>query len=120
MMKTITISALPGYEQWRIAARECLAAGLAPQDIIWQWGESLQDDLFAQHVPDLPKRKLPQQHKVPASALAMFEIALCHSDNTRFALCYRVLWRLVFENKNLFFFSVKKLLSSSKFTRLPL
>ncbi|MFW8591419.1 TIGR03915 family putative DNA repair protein [Glaciecola sp. 2405UD65-10] len=102
-MKTITISAVPGYTEWRTAARECLAAGLAPENIVWQTGESLQDDLFG-HQPAVlqTKQELLQQHKIPSSALAIFEVALCHSDTTRFSLCYRILWRLIFENRNLF------------------
>lgn len=101
-MKAITINTLPGYKEWRAAARECLAAGLEPQNVIWQSGESLQGDLFGQSVSSSPKSESLQQHKIPTSALAIFEIALCHSDNTRFALCYRILWRLIFENRNLF------------------
>ena len=31
----------------------------------------------------------------------MCETALCHTDPNRFSLCYRILWRLVFENKTL-------------------
>lgn len=101
MIKTITINAVPGYKEWRNAARECLAAGLAPENLVWQAGESIQDDLFGQSVSELPQTKVLKQHCIPTSALAIFEVALCHSDNNRFALCYRLLWRLIFENRNL-------------------
>ena len=100
-MKTITITSVPGYDEWRIAARECLAQAIPPENIIWQNSESIQDDLFGDGEQDIAASKPKTQHTIPKSVLILFKYALCHQDASRFALCYRVLWRVIFENKNL-------------------
>lgn len=101
-MRTITISTAPGYKEWRIAARMCLAAGIAPENLIWQSAQTTQEDLFGQPEVQAQSNEVHEHIRIPKSVLSLFEIALCHSDNTRFALCYRLLWRLNFENKHLF------------------
>lgn len=104
MMKTITISAVPGYDEWRVAARQCLSAGIAPENILWKTAQSAQNDLFGQPASDIPPAENEGNNKIriPKSVLTLIETALCHRGTTRFALCYRLLWRLNFENRNLF------------------
>jgi probable DNA metabolism protein len=100
-MKTITITSVPGYNDWRTASRECLTQAIPPEDIIWQTAESIQDDLFghSEHIMAFAEAK--PKRSIPKSLLILFKYALCHQDASRFALCYRVLWRVIFENKNL-------------------
>ncbi|GFD77483.1 hypothetical protein KUL118_03450 [Tenacibaculum sp. KUL118] len=101
-MKAITITSVPGFEAWRDASRICLAESISPENVIWQNTQhAIQDDLFGHQEATEVLNKPGRKHTVPKAALALFKYAICHSDDTRFALCYRVLWRLVYENKNL-------------------
>ncbi|MBT0587041.1 TIGR03915 family putative DNA repair protein [Alteromonas oceanisediminis] len=100
-MKTISINSVPGYSEWRTASRECLAQSIAPEHIVWQGSQSLQDDLFGDAEQSPGVCEAQTRHRIPNSVLVLFNYALCHRDTSRFALCYRVLWRVIFENKNL-------------------
>ncbi|WP_394221277.1 TIGR03915 family putative DNA repair protein [Alteromonas gracilis] len=102
-MKTITITSTPGYDEWRTAARECLAQSISPEHIIWQCSHTTQSDLFGdiEQAQATEVQKTQAMHSIPKSVLMLFKYALCHNDTSRFALCYRVLWRVIFENKNL-------------------
>ncbi len=100
-MKTITITSVPGYEEWRTASRECLAQSIPPENIIWQTSDSIQDDLFGGGEQLIADSKPKAKHSIPKTVLMLIKYALCHQDTSRFAICYRVLWRVVFENKNL-------------------
>jgi len=104
-MKTITINTIPGFDEWRIAARQCLNAGHRPQDVLWQIKTADQSDLFgAPTMPTATERSSNKNNKnihIPKSAVEMFNAALCHKNPDRFSLCYRVLWRILNENKNL-------------------
>nr|WP_136252156.1 TIGR03915 family putative DNA repair protein [Ningiella ruwaisensis] len=100
-MKTISITSVPGYDEWRIASRACLAQSIPPEEIIWQSSQSIQDDLFGDNGQTTKVYEPKATHSIPKSVLALFKYALCHKDASRFALCYRVLWRVIFENRNL-------------------
>lgn len=100
-METITINSVPGFDEWRMAARACLAQSIPPENIIWQSAQSVQDNLFGRSHPSITGTTPQKRHAIPKSVLMLFKYALCHSDAHRFALCYRVLWRVTFENKNL-------------------
>ncbi|WP_137179379.1 UdgX family uracil-DNA binding protein [Roseomonas sp. AR75] len=90
-MTTATI--LPGpadFAAWRNAARNLLGAGIAPEDAEWRVaGEAAS--LFAQEAE--PPPGVAAFH-VPRAFVDLAEIAIRHSDPERFALLYRVLWRL--------------------------
>jgi DNA polymerase len=82
------------FSEWRDAARAALAADIPPDMIDWQ----LQNDgagLFDFAGEALP---VPGAHgaqvSVPASFVALAQAIICHSDPGRFALLYRLLWRL--------------------------
>ena len=100
-MKKITVTSVPGFDEWREASRACLAHGIRPEHVIWQNAHSVQDDLFGHEEQTQATSNFQIKHTIPKSALALFKYALCHSDTNRFALCYRVLWRIIYENKNL-------------------
>ena len=100
-MKTITITSIPGFDEWREASRECIAKRIPPEHIIWQSAHSVQNDLFGSG-DDQCKNKRPRSNlSIPKSTLILLKYALCHNDDNRFALCYRVLWRVVYENRQL-------------------
>lgn len=85
---------LPGpadFAAWRDAARGLLAAGVAPEDVTWRVpGDA--PGLFAGDVP--PPRPDAPQPLVPRAFVALAESVIRHRDAERFALLYRVLWRL--------------------------
>ena len=85
------------FEGWRNAARSFLARGVAPDDVAWRVGEAR--DLFA----NVAAEPAPQVRaavvdasplRVPRDFLALTELVVCHADEGRFALLYRLLWRL--------------------------
>jgi DNA polymerase len=84
---------LPGpadFAAWRQAARGLLGAGIAPEDAEWRAaGEAAS--LFAQDAE--PPAGTATFH-VPRAFVDLAEIAIRHADAERFALLYRVLWRL--------------------------
>lgn len=100
-MKKVTISSVPGYDEWRKASRECLAQHIPPENVTWQTSQSNQDDLFAVTDSANAIGESQTNYRIPRSVLTLLKYALCHQAPDRFALCYRVLWRVVFENRNL-------------------
>jgi DNA polymerase len=81
--------------EWREAARAFLLAGIVPDVIDWRTMDDA-DGLFGfddNHLPP-PYPDHPSAN-VPAAFVKLAEAVLCHSDPTRFALLYRMLFRLV-------------------------
>ncbi|NUL15600.1 UdgX family uracil-DNA binding protein [Agrobacterium tumefaciens] len=82
------------FGEWRDAARAALAADIRPEMIDWR----LRDD--GAGLLDFAGEPLPAagsgsgQVSVPASFVALAQAVICHSDAGRFALLYRLLWRL--------------------------
>jgi DNA polymerase len=74
------------FAGWRDAARRLLAAGIPPEEV--HWGEA---GLFS--ADPLPECDASTA-RVPAGFVALAEVAVRHRDEGRFALLYRVLWRL--------------------------
>ena len=89
-MRTIVIE--PEYEAWRTAARQLLAVGVRPDEVLWA-DDPQQASLFA---GDATVAEVPPAGaiKVPTAFLNMASRASAHTDARRWALLYRVLWRL--------------------------
>ena len=70
-------------------------ANLAPAQIIWSQAGASSGDLFASDVRPLPKpaADAPRPH-VSRPFIELARKAALHSDPQRFALLYRLLWRL--------------------------
>lgn len=77
-----------GYEEWRDKARALLAVDARPEEIAW--GGAMAD-LFAGATPP-PTNSA--EIVVSRSFVDTARKAALHSDANRFALLYRVLWRL--------------------------
>lgn len=84
---------------FREEARSLLAHQVPPDEVDWLTAHN--SDQFAEVVPADGKgsRHVPRAAMaiVPASFLRLCEIVVLHRDPDRFALLYRLLWRLVHE-----------------------
>ena len=82
---------------FRREARALLARRVPPQDVFWSAGP-YHDDLFAQDDGEVHDEPPPETGvSVPAAFLELCHTVVLHSDPQRFALLYRLLWRLVHE-----------------------
>jgi DNA polymerase len=85
---------------FRNEARELLAHQVPPEEVQWDTAHAREQDLFAQPaVSDARTGSIPKAAMalVPASFLRLCEVVVLHHDARRFALLYRLLWRLVHE-----------------------
>lgn len=92
-MNPVRASVDPPYDlaAWRNAARVALQAGVPPEAMTWI---SAADDSLINGV-DLGTLPLGDQVKtVQASFLTLAGVVLCHRDESRHALLYRLLWRI--------------------------
>ncbi|MCA6125091.1 UdgX family uracil-DNA binding protein [Bradyrhizobium sp. WSM 1704] len=79
------------FEGWRKAARRLALNGVKPADVTWtvRGGTELS---AASGVDDLPDA--PHAFNVPATFVELTKAAILHRNGERFALLYRLLWRL--------------------------
>ena len=93
------------YEEWYPYARYCLHHGLAPSIIHWQ--NNSTDDLFCNEtnseqltIEDVKafQPKTENQIRVNRHFINLAKYGCCHSHPDRFAVMYRILWRLVHED----------------------
>jgi len=86
---------------FREEARALLAHQVPPESVHWQTAQAQNSDQFADPVAlgDNRARGVPKAASaiVPASFLRLCEVVVLHSEPERFALLYRLLWRLVHE-----------------------
>jgi DNA polymerase len=85
---------------FREEARALLAHQIPPDAVQWHTSQAQNADFFADaagtvdRAHDVPKAA---SAIVPASFLRLCEVVVLHHDPERFALLYRLLWRLVYE-----------------------
>ena len=84
------------FESWRQSARRLIAAGAKPNEIIWS-GES-QAALFDEPASHSSSAK---DLKVPAEFVSLAGTVACFDDAEKWPLLYRILYRLIHENRNL-------------------
>jgi probable DNA metabolism protein len=95
---TITLERPADYGEWRGAARRLLAAEVAPERVGFRLATA-SGDLFGMRTeaglqsPAAGLRPIRVPREFPALAMTV----LCHRDASRFALLYRLLWRLRLE-----------------------
>jgi DNA polymerase len=107
-MNVVSLERPDDFSGFRAAAREHLAAGTHPEDIVWQQPDA--HDLFAQEayapaeseVGSVTKTATVStqkaRYRIPAVSrhfVDLAERAVCHRTPDRFARLYRVLWRFV-------------------------
>ncbi|MBV9109989.1 MAG: TIGR03915 family putative DNA repair protein [Gemmatimonadetes bacterium] len=93
------------FDAWRTAARALLEQDVAPDSLLWEpegdrepaldcFGDA---DAFSASGDDgvpAPSASSPQQARVPRRFIELAEAVACHAEGERWALLYRVLWRI--------------------------
>ncbi len=82
------------FAGWRDAARQLALNEVKPEEISWYVAAG-----FDRQRSDLPPVPRGAQLVVPRDFISRAETAFCHSDPSRFAFLYRLLWRLRTEPK---------------------
>ena len=82
------------FELWRERARALVQCGISPEQVAWAGPES-GGDLFAgdEHEPPRPDVTAPPV-RASKAFVELARNAILHSEPARFALLYRLLWRL--------------------------
>jgi uracil-DNA glycosylase len=92
-VKQITFA--PTFADWQRAARGALQGEIAPASVVWQ--ELLADqpslDIFDE-ADGRVEGATRSAHRVPKAFLELARAVALHSDPRRWALLYRLLWRL--------------------------
>ncbi len=93
----VMLAAADDFAGWREQARRLIRADVPPDRVIWQVPGEGGNDLFAdagqtRRFPTAPPDAV--QAKVPRIFMDLAAKAALHSDMQRFALLYRILWRL--------------------------
>lgn len=97
-------AACDSLSAWRNQARSLLAQGVPPAQVCWN--SEQMPGLFAEQATEIfagsaAQSKTPSQHCVPKAFLDIAQSVACYRDEQKWARLYRVLWRLVHENRNL-------------------
>lgn len=92
-MRTVTLEGQGDFAEWRDAARRLLVDAIAPDQVRWQLSGQ-GGDLFGSMADATTKQGGTSDIVVPKGFIEAAEAAICHSDPDRFALLYRILWRL--------------------------
>jgi DNA polymerase len=91
-MKRVTLEDETDFDGWRRAARSAVLADIPPEQIVWSVGEGT--DLFAtEEIAEVSAVHAPQ-FNVSKAFVALAQEIVLHADPERFALLYRLLWRL--------------------------
>lgn len=92
-MLSIRLNSMNDFDAWRAAARALLLAGVPPEGVAWE-DPATPQDLFAPAQTPPPAVTGRKVGVVPKRFLALAAAAISHSDLSRFALLYSLLWRL--------------------------
>ncbi len=87
---TIRMSPGSGFGIWREKARGLIVAGVSPDRIFW---EEEQAGLFTETAVQ-EEQATAERFKVSTSFVKLARDVSCHADSRRWALLYRLLWRL--------------------------
>lgn len=97
-MQTVRLTSETDIKGWRNAARALLGQGIAPEHIQWRVGQQSHGLFDLPEYETAPSQQANQrpttQLKVPRDFIELCRNVILHSDPSRFALLYRLLWRL--------------------------
>ncbi|MEL7448237.1 MAG: UdgX family uracil-DNA binding protein [Pseudomonadota bacterium] len=95
---SIVLNNAADYVEWRHAARGLLADHVPPDQVAFRRAGTTADLFAAAGVAEPAPRTYDTgqgpSHRVPRAFPPLAIAALCHRDDSRFALLYRLLWRL--------------------------
>ncbi len=97
--RTVVLAGEADFAGFRTAARGLLAAGATPDTVLWLTADGAgTGQLFADAAPTAtaPPPTDPRT-AVPQAFVTLCQSVVLHDDPQRFALMYRLLWRLVHE-----------------------
>ena len=89
-MRTITLDSETDFDGWRKAARTLALNGIAPREVTWMV-RGKEPELFE---AETSLEEAEGSFNVPAKFVELAKIAILHRNPERFALLYRLLWRL--------------------------
>ena len=92
-MHTITLDGETDFGGWRKAARLLAMNDVSPADVTWIVAGNDEPELFPA-VSQAPLEELRSTFNVPAQFVDLARQVILHRDPQRFALLYRMLWRL--------------------------
>ena len=96
-MRVVALDRPDDFAGWRETARALLAAGVAPDEVVWR-ESGATGDLFsggeAEWSPPPANEAQTSAVRAPRGFIALAETAALHCDPERFAALYRLLWRL--------------------------
>jgi len=78
------------FTSWRKVAKDLLAAEVAPGQVIFE----KEEGLFSALEEESASYQATPTAKVPAAFLDLAKGVCCHADGSRWALLYRILWRI--------------------------
>ena len=96
-MHFITLDRDTDFEGWRKAARALVLNDINPSDVTWTTpgqAPELFEPSTATPLPDAPQASLQATFNVSAKFVELAQSAILHRDLERFAILYRLLWRL--------------------------
>lgn len=94
----ICVAIKDNFASWRKIARKLLLAKIPPNEILWT--NETQNGLFE---TDFDKNLNDKIIKVSPEFLEIAETASCFDDFEKWSVLYSLLFRLVYENRNLLF-----------------
>ncbi len=100
-MREVVLAAPDDFAGWREAARHLAERMIPPEVVVWRV-ETEASDLFAStsgFAEDAPTPEKRRDLRASRRFIDMAEYVACHKDRERFALLYRLLWRLQEEPK---------------------
>ncbi|ABA05513.1 phage SPO1 DNA polymerase-related protein [Nitrobacter winogradskyi Nb-255] len=93
MTRHIILDGETDFDGWRRAARALALNNAAPHDVVWR-APGNEPDLFTPAAAALPDGPFVSTFNIPARFIELAQAAILHRDPERFALLYRLLWRL--------------------------
>lgn len=104
---TCTVEHPADFDFWRLHARQCLAQHIEPEYLSWRVKsenaglfDSIDSNELSEPHPDCDTSTASVM-RVPAAFVSLAAQVICHRHEQRFALLYRVLWRLTHGEKDL-------------------
>ncbi|MCP3471126.1 UdgX family uracil-DNA binding protein [Bradyrhizobium sp. CCGUVB1N3] len=95
-MYLITLDSETDFDGWRKAARALALHHIAPVDVTWGVQGQTKDQMPSglSEAQNLPPIEIENTFNVPSNFIELARVAILYRDAQRFALLYRLLWRL--------------------------